>query len=119
LESYPSHEREFSFIEHESGPELLVYVALGTAGITLAKSVIDLITAIIKARSEGAKKGDRHDYPIELIVRGFGDDGKIDEEVVLKFDSWVPVDRDLIEKTLKEKVSTVLGKPKKKKKRSS
>jgi hypothetical protein len=57
LESYHSHEREFSFIEHESGPELLVYVALGTAGITLAKSVIDLITAIIKARSEGAKKG--------------------------------------------------------------
>jgi len=119
LESYHSHEREFSFIEHESGPELLVYVALGTAGITLAKSVIDLITAIIKARSEGAKKGDRHDYPIELIVRGFRDDGKINEEIVLRFDSWNPVDREIIEKALKEKVSIVLDRAEKKKKRSS
>lgn len=118
LESYPSHEREFSFIEHESGPELLVYVALGTAGITLGKSVIDLITAIIKARSEGAKKGDRRDYPIELIVRGFRDDGKIDEEVVLRFNSHDPVDREIIEKALKKKVSIVLGRPEKKKKRA-
>jgi len=38
------------FIEHESGPELLVFLAVATAGITLTKSVLDLITAIIKAR---------------------------------------------------------------------
>jgi hypothetical protein len=117
LQSYPPHDREFSFIEHESGPELLVYVALGTVGITLAKSVIDLITAIIKARSEGAKKGDRHDYPIELIVRGF-DDGKFKEEIVLRFDSRDPIDRELIEESLEKKVSAMLAKPKKKKKSS-
>ncbi len=46
---------EIEFEEHESGPELLVYLALATAGLTLAKSVIDLITAIIKARSDGEK----------------------------------------------------------------
>jgi len=45
---YPS--LDVSFYEHESGSELLVWLALGTAGITLAKSVIDLVTAIIKAR---------------------------------------------------------------------
>jgi hypothetical protein len=46
-----------------------VYVALTTAGITLAKSVIDLITAIVKARSDGIKKGDSATHPVELIVR--------------------------------------------------
>jgi hypothetical protein len=49
---------EFSFQEHESGPELLAYLAVTTAGITLAKSIIDLVIAIIKARSDGVKKGD-------------------------------------------------------------
>ena len=93
-----------------------MYVALGTAGITLAKSVIDLITAMIKARSEGAKRGDRPDNPIELIVRGFGDDGKIKEEIVLKFDSWAELEEETIEKTLKEKISIVIGKPEKKEK---
>jgi hypothetical protein len=47
---------ELGFEEHESGPELLVYLAVATAGITLAKSVIDLISAIIKARAEGVKE---------------------------------------------------------------
>ena len=108
LASYSSHDREFSFIEHESGPELLVYIALGTAGISIAKSVIDLITAIIKARSEGVKRGDRPAYPLELIVRGFRDDGKINEEIVLRFDSGNPFDREIIEKALIEKVSIVL-----------
>jgi len=116
LESYSPHDREFSFIEHESGPELLVYVA---AGITLAAGVINLITAIIKARSEGAKRGDRHDYAVELIVRGFRDEGKVTEEVVLRFDSHDPVDREIIEKALNEKVRIVLGRAERKKKRSS
>ena len=49
---------DFDYVEHESGPELLVYLAVGTAGLTLAKSLIDLTTTIIKARSEGIKKGD-------------------------------------------------------------
>ncbi len=46
------------FEEHESGPELLVYVA---AGVALTTSVINLVTAIIKARSEGVKKKTRSD----------------------------------------------------------
>lgn len=47
----------FAFEEHESGPELLVFLAVATAGITLAKSVIDLVTVIIKARSGGPIAG--------------------------------------------------------------
>jgi hypothetical protein len=38
---------------------------------------------------------------------------------VLRFDSWNPVDREIIEKALKEKVSIVLDRAEKKKKRSS
>ena len=91
---------------------------MGTAGITIAKSVIDLVTAIIKARSEGAKRGDRRDNPIELIVRGFGDDGKINEEIVLKFDSWDEPVEESIEKALKKKINILIGKSEKKKKKA-
>jgi len=51
LDALRSERQEFAVELHESGPELLVYAALGTAGLTLAKSVIDLVTAIVKARA--------------------------------------------------------------------
>lgn len=88
------------FEEHESGPELLVWLAMGTAGITLAKSVIDLVTAIIKARSEGIKKGDSPSAPVELIVRKVITDDKIIEEKVLRFDFKDEVNTEQIEKAL-------------------
>lgn len=75
---------DVEFVEHESGPELLVYMAVATAGLTLAKSVIDLITAIIKARSDGAKKGDRPAEPLELIVRHVHDGREHCEEVIFR-----------------------------------
>jgi len=84
LSSLPPSEPGFAFEEHESGPELLVYLALATAGVTLAKSVIDLVTAIIKARSEGVKKGDRPSDPVELIVRRTGEGSEFREEVVVR-----------------------------------
>jgi|SRR5581483_7635657 len=58
----------FSFEEHESGPELLVLLALATSGLSLAKSVVDLIIAIIQARREGIARGDTPADPVELIV---------------------------------------------------
>lgn len=119
LVAYSSQDSNFSFQEHESGPELLVYVALGTVGITFAKSVIDLITAIIKARSEGIKHGDSPDAPIELIVRRFDNNGKIKEEIVLRFGSRDEVKKEFIEESLKKKVSELLSRPKKRIKRSA
>ncbi len=71
------------FEEHESGPELLVCLAVTTAGLTLAKSIIDLIATIIKARSEGIRKGDKPDRPLELIVRRHDSKG-VREEIVLR-----------------------------------
>lgn len=75
---------EIRFEEHESGPEVLLILAATTAGITLAKSVIDLITTIIKARSEGQKEGDVPSEPLELIVRGHSEDGEFFEEIVMR-----------------------------------
>ncbi len=70
--------------EHESGPEILVYLAVTTAGLTFAKSAVDLITAIVKARSEGIKRGDRPSDSLELIVRGHSKDGEYFEERILR-----------------------------------
>ena len=85
------------FEEHESGPELLVYVA---AGVTLATSVINLIAAIIKARSDGVKKGDRPTDPIELIVRRVDDGSEYREEVLLRFSAQDAVSNKAIGRAL-------------------
>ena len=77
----------FVFEEHESGPEILVYLAVTTAGITLAKSIIDLITAIVKARSDGIRKGDHPREPLKLIIRRVRRDGEFEEEEVMQFES--------------------------------
>jgi len=74
----------YKFEEHESGPEILVWLAVGAAGLGFAKSVVELITQIIKARSDGIKNGDRHREPLELLVRGHTKDGEYFEEVVLR-----------------------------------
>lgn len=108
LTAIPGDDTTFSFQEHESGPELLVYFAVGTAGITLAKSVIDLITTIIKARSEGVKKGDRPSDPIELIVRRVEGGSEVRDEVVLRIGHKDPIDPEKIEKLLKDAVQRLI-----------
>ena len=81
-----------TFEEHESGPEILVYLAVTTAGLTVAKSVIDLVATIIKARSEGARKGDRHSAPVEIIIRRVARKDELREERILSFHSTDEVD---------------------------
>jgi hypothetical protein len=88
---------ELAFQEHESGPELLVYLAVVSAGITLAKSVIDLITAIIKARAEGVKKGDKPSDPLEVIVRRVEKGQDVREEIVMRIGHKDPADANVIE----------------------
>ncbi len=101
---------EFAFEEHESGPELLVFVAAATAGISLAKSIIDLIIAIIKARSEGIKKGDHPQEPLELIVRRTEKKGQLKEEIVLRIGHNDEMKPEIIEKRLKKSLSLLLKK---------
>lgn len=100
----------FTFEEHESGPELLIFVAAATAGISLAKSIIDLIVSIVKARSEGIRKGDHPEAPLELIVRRTQKDGQFTEETVLRVGHRDAIAVDVIEKQLKESLSLLLKK---------
>lgn len=102
LASIPREEQRFDFLEHESGPEILVSLALATAGTGLAKSVIDLLVAIIQARRTGVDDGDSPSEPIELIARRYDDAGALREEVVLRIDHAQPVDRREIEARLSE-----------------
>lgn len=96
LAKFPT-DSELVFEEHESGPELLVYLAVVTAGISLAKSVIDLITAIIKARAEGVKKGDKPSDPLEVIVRRVEKGHDVREEIVMRIGHEAPADASAIE----------------------
>jgi hypothetical protein len=96
--------------EHESGPELLVYLAVATASITLAKSVIDLITTIIKARAEGIKAGDTRTAPLELIVRRVDSAGEFREAVVLSVGHTDAIDEKAVEKRLNEALSRLVEK---------
>jgi len=107
LISLPSN---VEFVEHESGPELLVYLSVATAGITLAKSIIDLVTAMLKARSDGVRKGDRPADPLELIIRRVNDGSEFREEVVLRIGHNDPVDQAIIEKHVDEALRKVLKK---------
>jgi hypothetical protein len=91
-------EAHYRIEEHESGPEILVYLAVTTAGLSLAKSVVELITAIIKARSEGIKRGDRPSDPLEVIVRGHTKDGEYTEEKILR----IPTGTTITPKQLKD-----------------
>jgi hypothetical protein len=88
---------DVEIVEHESGPELLVFAAVAAAGFSLAKSVIELITAIIKARAEGVKRGDRPADPLELVVRRSDDGQEYREEVILKIGHTDAVDAAAIE----------------------
>lgn len=94
------------FQEHESGPELLVLVAMATAGVTLAKSVLDLITAIIEARSEGVRQGDRPSEPVELIVRRIASRDEFREETVLR----VGYDQAVTRQQIQDALDTALEK---------
>ncbi len=110
-------EAEFSFEEHESGPELLAYLAVTTAGLTLAKSIIDLVIAIIKARSDGIKKGDHPAEPLELIVRRIQDGDKFEEDIVLRIGSTDTVDPAEIKKHLDKTIGKLAQKKNSKTKR--
>jgi hypothetical protein len=95
------------WVEHESGPELLVYLAVTTAGLTLAKSVIDLLTTIIKARSEGIKKGDQPCHPLVLIVRRITDKEGYREEIVAKIPHTSKVDAAQLREILNKAISDI------------
>lgn len=108
LTKLPGSDGLFAFEEHESGPEILLYLAVTTAGLSLAKSIVDLITAIIKARSEGIKKGDHPSEPLELIVRRVHDAQEFREETVLRIGHKDAVDDAKVEQQVKDALRKLL-----------
>ena len=92
-----SHDR-VTFLEHETGPEILVYLAVTASSITLSASILNLITAFInriKRNHKGAS--------FEFIVRTFKK-GKINEEKIIKIDKNTAFKKtelkNILEKTL-------------------
>jgi hypothetical protein len=106
------------FEEHESGPEILAIVALTTAGIAFTKSVIDLVVAIIKARSDGIRKGDHPREDLELIVRRIDQKGEYAEENILRISSDRTIEaKDIIESLEKHSLTLEAPKPGRRKKK--
>ena len=93
----------FVIESHESGPEILVSLALVTASVTLAKSVIDLISTIIKELSNEHRK----QVPRIKILKRQIIKGKIEEENLIELD--IPISQDM-QKQLEEKIEQVLKK---------
>lgn len=99
---------EVGYEEHESGPELLVWIGLGTGIISLAASVVALVTAIVQARSTGGRKGDSPREPLEIVVRQIKDDREVHEEVVLRVSYKEPADRRRIGRELNKAVRRLI-----------
>jgi hypothetical protein len=110
-EIYKSRNQDYKYVKHESGPELLVVLGLTAAGLSLAKSIIDLVTVIIKARFEGQKLGDNHKHdPVSLIVRRIEKPNEVIEEKVFTFSENDKVDTEIISKLLNDSCKKITQK---------
>lgn len=92
----------YGFIEHENGPELITQIEFISSIIIISASVIDFVNTIIKARTEGIKKGDRPNDDIELITRGFNKKGKLKEEKILRIKTGDNISKKNLDKQLKK-----------------
>jgi hypothetical protein len=102
LAAVPDHGSRFDYLEQESGPEVLTWVA---DGVALAASLISLVVAIIEARHAGVKEGDQPSDPIELVARRIEDGDTSREEVILRIAQGDAVDRERIEALMSEAVA--------------
>jgi len=83
---------EFVLQCHESGPEIVFYVGLGTASILLVKSVADLIVTLLKALQTEKRK-----RPANLKITWRRQiKGRAEEEQILEVD--FPLADDLVQK---------------------
>jgi hypothetical protein len=82
--------------------EILRFCTPTTAVIALAKSIFDLIAAILKGRSESAKKRDGASESLELVVRRVDERSGIREEIVFSARPLWSVDHEQAEPTQSE-----------------
>jgi hypothetical protein len=87
---------------HESGPEIIAYLALATASTVLLKSIIDLVITIIKALSkEDRKQPARIKISKRQVIKG-----KNEEDNLIEID--IPMSKD-IEKQLKDRLKNLIN----------
>jgi hypothetical protein len=87
---------------HESGPEIIAYLALGTASLTLLKSIVDLVIVIVNGLSGETKKP-----PASIkISRKQIIKGEISQEDLIEFD--IPVSKNTM-KQIKDRFKRVLN----------
>lgn len=103
------HRASAEVVEHESGPEILLWLAAGTAVATLAKSVVDLVVVILKARAQGIKKGDGPDAPLEVIVRRSVTSDRVDDEVVMRFGHLQRINKTQLEGLLRTTLARLVA----------
>jgi hypothetical protein len=97
-----------ALIEHESGPEILVYLALTAAAIQLSASVIELIRSIIEGRKNGIEKGDHPHDDLHLIVRGFNKKGDLKDETILTINHLDKIDKKMLKDLIEKSVNKTL-----------
>ena len=94
---------KFVLEQHESGPEIIVFLALATASLTLAKFIVDLISVIIKGLSnEHKKRPSRINISKKQLIKG-----KVQEENLIESD--IPISKDT-QKQLEEKIKQSIRK---------
>ncbi len=86
---------------HESGPEIVVYLGLGTASILLVKSIVDLILTILKSRQ---KRNYHSNLKFKITSYHYINPTKIDESVI---EVDLPLSDESV-KLLNEKIETIL-----------
>ncbi|MEA5016954.1 MAG: hypothetical protein VB099_20595 [Candidatus Limiplasma sp.] len=98
-------DHKIDYHEHESGPEVIAWLALGTAGLALTKSIVDLVTAIVNACKKGREKGDNHKGKLVLIIRDTQRTEMSTEEIVLEIYDRDIVTTEAIEKALQKGIN--------------
>ena len=108
LKNFDPKKEKAVLIEHESGPEILVYLTIISGSISLTTAIINIVTAIINARKKGIELGDRPNHSINLIIRNFDKKGNIKEEKILTIDRSSSIDKKILKDHLEKGIKKLL-----------
>jgi hypothetical protein len=78
--------------DHESGPEYLIWIPVIVLGIGLADKIIGLVTTLLKARQEGAMKGDKRPANLDFIIRAELPSSGYREKLIITIEADKPFD---------------------------
>ena len=86
---------------HESGPEIILYLGVGIASLNLVKSVVDLITTMLKTlQTEQKVASGKIKISKRCLIKG-----QVETEDLLEIE--LPLSEDVV-KTMNEKIEIIL-----------